>query len=140
MQGVLPIAGTLVRQPQMQVTLQSLARPTAALQFALVAFAFGALATSFLNNDFSVLYVSQHSNSLLPKPYQFAAVWGGHEGSLLLWVLMLALWSVAVAVFSRSLPLDMVARVIGVLGLISVGFLLFILLTSNPFDRLLPAA
>jgi cytochrome c-type biogenesis protein CcmF len=140
MQGVLPIAGTLVRNLQTQVTLQSLARPTAALQFVLVAFAFGALATSFLSNDFSVLYVSQHSNSLLPKPYQFAAVWGGHEGSLLLWVLLLALWSVAVAVFSRSLPLDMVARVIGVLGLISVGFLLFILTTSNPFERLLPAA
>jgi cytochrome c-type biogenesis protein CcmF len=140
MQGVLPIAGTLVREPQTQVTLQSLARPTAALQFALVAFAFGALATSFLNNDFSVLYVSQHSNSLLPKPYQFAAVWGGHEGSLLLWVLLLSLWTVAVALFSRSLPLDMVARVIGVLGLISVGFLLFILTTSNPFERLLPAA
>ncbi len=140
MQGVLPIAGTLVREPQTQVTLQSLARPTAALQFALVVFAFGALAASFLNNDFSVLYVSQHSNSLLPKPYQFAAVWGGHEGSLLLWVLLLSLWTVAVAVFSRSLPLDMVARVIGVLGLISVGFLLFILTTSNPFERLLPAA
>jgi cytochrome c-type biogenesis protein CcmF len=140
MQGVLPIAGTLVRNPQTQVTLQSLARPTAALQFVLVAFAFGALASAFLNNDFSVLYVSQHSNSLLPKPYQFAAVWGGHEGSLLLWVLLLALWTVAVAVFSRSLPLDMVARVIGVLGLISVGFLLFILTTSNPFERLLPAA
>jgi cytochrome c-type biogenesis protein CcmF len=140
MQGVLPIAGTLLRNPQTQVTLQSLARPTAALQFVLVAFAFGALASAFLSNDFSVLYVSQHSNSLLPKPYQFAAVWGGHEGSLLLWVLLLALWSVAVAVFSRSLPLDMVARVIGVLGLISVGFLLFILTTSNPFERLLPAA
>jgi cytochrome c-type biogenesis protein CcmF len=140
MQGVLPIAGTLVRTPQTQVTLQSLARPTAALQFVLVAFAFGALASAFLNNDFSVLYVSQHSNSLLPKPYQFAAVWGGHEGSLLLWVLLLSLWTVAVAVFSRSLPLDMVARVIGVLGLISVGFLLFILTTSNPFERLLPAA
>jgi cytochrome c-type biogenesis protein CcmF len=140
MQGVLPIAGTLVRNPQTQVTLQSLARPTAALQFVLVAFAFGALATSFLNNDFSVLYVSQHSNSLLPKPYQFAAVWGGHEGSLLLWVLLLSVWTMAVAVFSRSLPLDMVARVIGVLGLISLGFLLFILTTSNPFERLLPAA
>ncbi len=140
MQGVLPIAGTLVRDVQTQVTLQSLARPTAALQFALVAFAFGALAAAFLGNDFSVQYVAQHSNSLLPKPYQFAAVWGGHEGSLLLWVLLLALWSVAVAVFSRSLPLDMVARVIGVLGLISVGFLLFILTTSNPFERLLPAA
>jgi cytochrome c-type biogenesis protein CcmF len=140
MQGVLPIAGTLVRNPQTQVTLQSLARPTAALQFVLVAFAFGALASAFLSNDFSVLYVSQHSNSLLPKPYQFAAVWGGHEGSLLLWVLLLSVWTVAVAVFSRSLPLDMVARVIGVLGLISVGFLLFILTTSNPFERLLPAA
>jgi cytochrome c-type biogenesis protein CcmF len=139
-QGVLPLAGTLVANPQTQISLQSLARPAAALQFALVAFAFGALATSFLNNDFSVLYVSQHSNSLLPKPYQFAAVWGGHEGSLLLWVLMLTLWSVAVALFSRSLPLDMVARVLGVLGLISVGFLLFILTTSNPFERLLPAA
>jgi cytochrome c-type biogenesis protein CcmF len=140
MQGVLPIVGTLVRNPQTQVTLQSLARPTAALQFVLVAFAFGALASAFLSNDFSVLYVSQHSNSLLPKPYQFAAVWGGHEGSLLLWVLLLSLWTVGVAVFSRSLPLDMVARVIGVLGLISVGFLLFILTTSNPFERLLPAA
>jgi cytochrome c-type biogenesis protein CcmF len=139
-QGVLPITGTLVRDPQMQVTLQSLARPTAALQFVLVTLAFGALASAFLANDFSVLYVSQHSNSLLPKPYQFAAVWGGHEGSLLLWVLLLSLWSVAVALFSRSLPLDMVARVIGVLGLISVGFLLFILTTSNPFERLLPAA
>ncbi len=140
LQGVLPILGTLVRDAQTQVTLQSLARPTAALQFALVAFAFGALATAFLNNDFSVLYVSQHSNSLLPKVYQFSAVWGGHEGSLLLWVLLLSLWSVAVALFSRSLPLDMVARVIGVLGLISVGFLFFILTTSNPFERLLPAA
>jgi cytochrome c-type biogenesis protein CcmF len=140
MQGVLPIAGTLVRNPQTQITLQSLARPAAALQFGLVALAFAALATSFLTNDFSVLYVSQHSNSLLPKPYQFAAVWGGHEGSLLLWVLLLSVWTIAVAMFSRSLPLDMVARVIGVLGLISVGFLFFILTTSNPFERLLPAA
>ncbi|MEY4122999.1 MAG: Cytochrome c-type biosis protein CcmF, partial [Pseudomonadota bacterium] len=139
-QGVLPLTGTWVRNPQNQVTLQLLARPTAALQFALVALAFGALATSFLSNDFSVSYVAQHSNSLLPKPYQFAAVWGGHEGSLLLWVLLLSVWTVAVAVFSRSLPLDMVARVIGVLGLISVGFLLFILTTSNPFERVLPAA
>ncbi len=139
-QGVLPLTGTLLRDPQQQVVLQSFARPTAALPFALVAFAFGALATSFLSNDFSVSYVAQHSNSLLPKPYQFAAVWGGHEGSLLLWVLLLAVWSLAVTVFSRSLPLDMVARVIGVLGLISVGFLLFILTTSNPFERLLPAA
>ncbi len=140
LQGVLPIAGTLVRKPQTHVMLQSLARPTAILQFAFVAFAFAALAASFLANDFSVQYVAQHSNSLLPKMYQFSAVWGGHEGSLLLWVLLLSLWTVAVAVFSRSLPLDMVARVIGILGLISVGFILFILTTSSPFERLLPAA
>ncbi len=139
-QAVLPLVGTYVPHVQMQITLQSLARPAATLQFVLVALAFAALAACFLNNDFSVQYVAQHSNSLLPKPYQFAAVWGGHEGSLLLWVLLLALWSVAVALFSRSLPLDMVARVLGVLGLISVGFLLFILTTSNPFERLLPAA
>ena len=139
-QGVLPLAGTWVRRPVDQVMLQSLARPAAWLQLVLVALAFAALATSFLSNDFSVAYVAQHSNSLLPKPYQFAAVWGGHEGSLLLWVLLLALWTTAVALFSRSLPLDMVARVLGVMGLISVGFLLFILTTSNPFERLLPAA
>ena len=115
-------------------------RPAAAGVLALVALAFACLSSAFLANDFSVVYVAQHSNTLLPKPYQFAAVWGGHEGSLLLWVLLLALWSSAVAVFSRSLPLAMVARVLGVLGLVSIGFLSFILTTSNPFERLLPAA
>jgi cytochrome c-type biogenesis protein CcmF len=135
-QGVLPLWGTLNRN----TAWQSLARPSALMQSALVALAFACLSSAFLANDFSVVYVAQHSNTLLPKPYQFAAVWGGHEGSLLLWVLLLALWSSAVAVFSRSLPLAMVARVLGVLGLVSVGFLSFILTTSNPFERLLPAA
>jgi cytochrome c-type biogenesis protein CcmF len=139
-QGVLPLTGTYLPSRSLQITLQSLARPMAILQFVLVALSFAALATAFLTNDFSVTYVAQHSNSLLPKPYQFAAVWGGHEGSLLLWVLLLAVWSMAVALFSKSLPLDMVARVLSVLGLISVGFLLFILATSSPFERLLPAA
>lgn len=139
-QGVLPLTGTYLPSRSLQITLQSLARPMAILQFVLVALSFAALATAFLTNDFSVTYVAQHSNSLLPKPYQFAAVWGGHEGSLLLWVLLLTLWSMAVALFSKSLPLDMVARVLSVLGLISVGFLLFILTTSSPFERLLPAA
>lgn len=139
-QGVLPLTGTFLSSRVLQITLQSLARPMALLQCALLAFAFATLAAAFLSNDFSLTYVAQHSNSLLPKPYQFAAVWGGHEGSLLLWVLLLAVWSMAVAVFSKSLPLDMVARVLGVLGLISVGFLVFILTTSNPFERLLPAA
>jgi cytochrome c-type biogenesis protein CcmF len=96
------------------------------------------LAYAFLNNDFSVKYVANHSNSLLPKQYQFAAVWGGHEGSLLLWMLMLTGWAAAVALFSQTLPLVMVARVLGVMGLITVGFMLFILFTSNPFDRLFP--
>jgi len=135
-QGLLPLAGT-VRE---NLAWQALARPSAALQFGLVAVAFACLTSSFLANDFSVSYVAQHSNTLLPKPYQVAAVWGGHEGSLLLWVLLLALWSVSVALFSRSLPLAMVARVLSVLGLISTGFLAFILTTSNPFERLLPAA
>lgn len=139
-QGVLPIVGTLVGSAQTRIMCQSVARPAALLQFGLVALSFACLAISFLSNDFSVQYVAQHSNSLLPKVYQFSAVWGGHEGSLLLWVLLLTLWTAAVAVFSRSLPLDMVARVIGVLGLVSVGFTLFILTTSNPFERLLPAA
>jgi cytochrome c-type biogenesis protein CcmF len=132
--------GTLVRHPQWQLALQGIARPAAWLQFVLVALAFSVLAIAFLSNDFSVQYVAEHSNSMLPLAYRFAAVWGGHEGSLLLWVLLLSLWSVAVAMFSRSLPLDMVARVLGVFGLISVGFILFILSTSNPFTRLLPAA
>ena len=135
-QGVLPLWGTL----NGNVGWQSLARASALMQAALVALAFACLASAFLANDFSVIYVTQHSNTLLPKPYQFAAVWGGHEGSLLLWVLLLAIWSAAVAVFSGSLPLAMVARVLGVLGLVSVGFLSFILTTSNPFERMLPAA
>ena len=132
--GTVPLAGTL----RHNVVWQSLARPAALLQFVLVSFAFACLASSFLSNDFSVKYVAEHSNTLLPKPYQFAAVWGGHEGSLLLWVLMLSGWTAAVAIFSASLPLAMVARVLGVLGLVSVGFLMFILTTSNPFDRLFP--
>ena len=132
--GVLPLWGTLRPNP----TLQALARPLALLQFVLVALSFACLAYAFLNNDFSVKYVANHSNSLLPKQYQFAAVWGGHEGSLLLWMLMLTGWAAAVALFSQTLPLVMVARVLVVMGLITVGFMLFILFTSNPFDRLFP--
>ena len=132
--GVLPLWGTW----RHNTALQTMARPLALMQFVLVGLSFACLAHAFLTNDFSVKYVAQHSNSLLPKPYQFAAVWGGHEGSLLLWMLMLTGWAAAVAVFSQSLPLAMVARVLGVLGLVGVGFMLFILITSNPFDRLFP--
>lgn len=135
-QGVLPLAGAATGH----LAWQSMAKPVTALHFGLVLLSFLALMWSFVSNDFSVLYVSQHSNSLLPIGFRMAAVWGGHEGSLLLWAFLLALWSVSVALFSRSLPLAMSSRVLGVLGLISTGFLAFILTTSNPFDRLLPAA
>ena len=113
-----------------------LAYPAARLQLMFVAIAFGLLTYSFLTHDFSVAYVAQNSNTQLPTQYLFSAVWGGHEGSLLLWALTLSAWTGAVTWFSRSIPLVMIARVIGVLGLVAVGFLLFMLLTSNPFDRL----
>ncbi|TFH12132.1 MAG: heme lyase CcmF/NrfE family subunit [Nitrosomonadales bacterium] len=135
-QVILPIFGAARGIP----SWVALARPVVQGQFVFVAIAFGCLAYSFVNNDFSVLNVAQNSNSRLPIQYRFAATWGSHEGSLLLWMLMLASWSVAVSVFSRHLPDDMVARVLGVMGVISVGFLLFMLFTSNPFDRLIPAA
>ncbi|MFZ3322538.1 MAG: heme lyase CcmF/NrfE family subunit [Usitatibacter sp.] len=115
-------------------------RPAAVGQFVFVAGAFAALAWSFVTSDFSVLNVASHSNSKLPAHYRFAATWGSHEGSILLWALMLATWTFAVAVVSRSLPERFIARVLGVMGLVSAGFLLFILITSNPFERLLPAA
>ena len=118
----------------------ALARPAAQTQSLLVAFAFGCLTYAFIQNDFSVLYVASNSNSALPVAYRIAGVWGGHEGSLLLWLLMLNLWMLAVAQFSRHLPAPVVARILAVMGLVSVGFLLFMLLTSNPFERLLPAA
>jgi cytochrome c-type biogenesis protein CcmF len=134
--GVLPLVGT----ERGNAAWVALARPAAQVHFLLIAVSFVCLGWAFYVNDFSVSYVAQHSNSLLPTMYRLAAVWGGHEGSLLLWVFMLAGWTIAVALFSRQLPEVMVARVLGVLGLVSVGLLAFILLTSNPFDRLLPAA
>ena len=117
-----------------------LARPAAAGQFLFVATAFVCLTQLFVANDFSVLYVVQHSNSALPLHYRICAVWGGHEGSILLWLLILAGWTLAVAVFSRNLDERTAARIIGVMGVISIGFMLFILFTSNPFERLFPAA
>ena len=135
-QSVLPIAGAA----RGDRAWMAVARPAAQGQFLLVAIAFGCLAWSFAANDFSVLNVATNSNSHLPLHYRLAATWGSHEGSLLLWVLMLGFWTVAVTLFSRHLPQDIVARVIGVMGLVSVGFLAFMLFTSNPFDRLVPAA
>jgi cytochrome c-type biogenesis protein CcmF len=115
------------------------ARPCAQSLTLLVAFAFGCLVHSFVVNDFSVAYVATNSNSALPLHYRVAGAWGGHEGSLLLWTLILGVWMSAVSLFSRHLPEEMAARVLGVMSLISAGFLAFMLFTSNPFDRLLPA-
>jgi len=134
--GVLPILGAARNNR----VFMGVARPLAYGQLVFVGLAFATLANAFLGNDFSVLYVAQHSNSQLPAQYRFAAIWGGHEGSLLLWALLLSIWTAAVAMFSRHLPEEMVARVLGVMGLISVGFILFMLFTSSPFERLLPAA
>jgi cytochrome c-type biogenesis protein CcmF len=135
-QGVLPLLGAY----QGRREWIWLARPAAQTAFLLLATAFAILAWSFYVNDFSVLYVAEHSNSQLPVIYRLGAVWGGHEGSLLLWIFLLSTWTFLVAQLSKSLDEFMVARVIGVLGLVSTGLLLFVLTTSNPFERLLPAA
>ena len=135
-QGILPLLGAHYGRREFLV----LARPAAQTAFLLLAIAFGTLAWSFYVNDFSVLYVAEHSNSQLPVIYRLGAVWGGHEGSLLLWIFLLSTWTILVAQLSKALDEFMVARVIGVLGLVSSGLLLFVLSASNPFERLLPAA
>ena len=135
-QAILPLVGAA----RGNTVWMSVARPAAQGQFVFVVIAFACLAYSFVANDFSVVNVATNSNSSLPWFYRFAATWGSHEGSLLLWVLMLTVWMLAVSVFSRHLPLEMVSRILGVMALISIGFLLFMLFTSNPFQRLLPAA
>jgi len=119
-------------------SLMAVARPAVAGQAVFVAIAFAILTYAFVVQDFSVKYVALNSNHALPWYYRFSAVWGAHEGSLLLWVLILNVWTVAVAAFSHRLPDDFIARVLGVLGFVSFGFLLFTVLTSNPFERALP--
>ncbi|MBT8442033.1 MAG: cytochrome c biogenesis protein CcsA, partial [Gammaproteobacteria bacterium] len=116
----------------------SVAAPAAAGQFVFIALSFGFLTYAFVVNDFSVLIVASHSNSALPIMYRVAAVWGGHEGSLLLWMLLLAGWTLAVVVSGRKLPEDVYARIIGVMGFLSAGLMLYILSVSNPFLRLSP--
>jgi cytochrome c-type biogenesis protein CcmF len=135
-QASLPIYGAAVGSS----TLMSVAKPAARGQFLLVLLAFCCLGYAFAAKDFSVLYVAATSNSQLPLHYRLAAIWGAHEGSLLLWVFSLSIWMVAVSFFSTHLPEAMRARILGVMGLVSVGFLLFMLTVSNPFERLIPAA
>ncbi len=130
----LPLVGAQIGN---QLLMHS-ARSFSGALFFFVAVAFACLVYAFLQDDFSVAYVAGHSNSLMPYYYKISAVWGGHEGSLLLWVLMLAGWTLAITLLSGNLPLHLQSRVLAVMGFIAVGFLLFVLLTSNPFDRLLP--
>jgi cytochrome c-type biogenesis protein CcmF len=131
--SVLPMVG-VYRNNQL---LMAMSRPLCTGVWVFMVISFACLAYAFLHDDFSVAYVARNSNTLLPEIYKFTAVWGGHEGSLLLWVLMVASWTYAVSLLSRSLPLDILARVLSVMGVISVCFLLFMLFTSNPFDRLM---
>jgi len=134
-QAVVPLYGAHT----LNASYIALARPAAQAQALLIAFAFGCLTYAFVSNDFSVQYVAMHSNSALPLHYRVSGVWGGHEGSFLLWCLMLGVWMLAVSAFSAHLPEDMTARVLAVMGLMSAGFIAFMLFTSNPFDRLFPA-
>jgi cytochrome c-type biogenesis protein CcmF len=135
-QGIVPLIGA----QQNRGAWIALAVPAARLQFAFLLTSFACLTYAFAVNDFSVMYVAEHSNLALPMAYRLSAVWSAHEGSLLLWVLILGGWTLAVTLRMRSLPPVFAARVLAVLGLISVGFLMFMLFTSNPFVRLLPAA
>ncbi|ELV8725382.1 heme lyase CcmF/NrfE family subunit [Vibrio fluvialis] len=132
--SVLPLVGASKNNH----VLMNAARPLSIGMFMMLALSFGILLWAFYTNDFTVQYVASNSNSQLPWYYRLTAVWGAHEGSLLLWVLIQAGWTLAVATLSRGMPQESVARVLAVMGLISVGFLLFIIVTSNPFTRTLP--
>ena len=134
--GLLPMIGSYTGNHRWM----SVGTSAALVQAILVLISFGILTSAFVTQDFSVEYVARNSNSLLPMSYRYSAVWSAHEGSLLLWELILCVWIAAVALFSKSLPEVFRARVLSVLGWVSVGFLLFILLTSNPFGRIIPAA
>jgi cytochrome c-type biogenesis protein CcmF len=132
--SIYPMWGAYKNHSQMM----AMAKPLAIGMFVFTAFAYGCLTHGFITDDFSLAYVANTSNSTLPIYYKITAVWGGHEGSFLLWVLIFSLWTVAVALFSKAIPIKMVARVLSILGMVGIGFYLFMLLTSNPFDSLLP--
>lgn len=135
-QSVFGLAGPQFRRRGMMLTV----RPLVIAEFLCVATAFACLTWAFVTTDLSVRYVVENSNASMPLLYRFTGVWGAHSGSLLLWILILGVWSLAVALFSRKLPLEFSSRVLGVLGLISFGFILFSVWLSNPFLRALPPA
>jgi cytochrome c-type biogenesis protein CcmF len=134
LQGIMPLVGAYQRR----TAWIALARPAALSQLFFMTIAFACLTYAFIVSDFSVAYVAHNSNTLMPMIFKVSAVWGAHEGSLLLWAFTLSLWTAAVALFSRSMPDRVVARVLGIMGLVSIGFLAFLIFTSNPFDRLWP--
>ena len=134
-QATVPLLGAA----RNRLALMAVARPAAQGAFFFVAFAYVCLTIAFVQSDFSLQLAAANSHSATPLMYKITGVWGNHEGSLLLWAMALSLWTVAVTVFSRHLPEAFLARVLGVLGWVSAGFLSFLLVTSNPFDRLLPA-
>lgn len=134
LQSIIPMLGAANNRQSWMV----FARPAAYVQWALVVAAYGILTYAFYLNDFSILYIANTSHLDQPAVYRLSAVWGGHEGSLLLWILMLSSWSALVARFSRGIPRDMMARVLSVLGMVSIGFISFTLITSNPFERIFP--
>jgi len=134
-QSIVPLIGAAKNDSAMI----SMARPAALVQFLFVGLAYAALTHAFIVHDFSVLYVSKHSNLVQPLMYRISGVWGSHEGSLLLWTLILSIWTIAVAVYSKNLPEILMARVLAVMAMISTGFLMFMLFTSNPFERIFPA-
>ena len=133
-QSVVPLIGAAKNDS----ALIAMARPAALAQFLFVGLSYAALTHAFIVHDFSVLYVSQHSNLVQPLMYRISGVWGSHEGSLLLWSLILSIWTIAVAAYSRNLPEILMARVLAVMAMISTGFLAFMLFTSNPFERIFP--
>jgi len=133
--SVVPMVGSFAGR----YSWMALARPASTIQFLLVGVSYATLTYAFVTNDFSVDYVANTSNLAQPMIYKITGVWGSHEGSLLLWLLVLTTWTALVSIFSRGIPLMMISRVLSVLGMISVGFTLFVLLTSNPFNRTLPA-
>lgn len=132
--ALVPLVGTMVNNELWMSYAKSLARG----QFFFVVISFICLGYAFAVDDFSVAYVANHSNSQLPMQYKLSAIWGGHEGSLLLWALILSGWTIAVSIFSKALPLDMLARVLSVMGMVATGFILFMIMTSSPFERYLP--
>ena len=133
-QAVVPLVGA----HRNSSALMAVGRPAAQGQFFFILFSYVCLTWAFIQSDFSVQLAATNSHSATPLMYKITGVWGNHEGSLLLWALILGGWTFAVAIFSRQLPEVMLARVLAVMGMISVGFLLFLIVTSNPFERLLP--